>query len=151
MKQKTLIFISGCIWAAAGALLLYKGIQCIKGCLDLLYTPSPLLKGLYHYASGKENALLLLIIAGLFLGLIKGRIILAKSATRITKSILAQAEPIPLRRLYPLRYYLIIALMIGMGLCARLLPLDIRALIDVTIGSALIQGARTYFRLLPCT
>jgi hypothetical protein len=53
-----------------------------------------------------------------------------------------------LTQIYSPTYYLLIGIMIGLGLSLKIfgLPIDIRGLVDVTIGAALINGAMLYFR-----
>jgi hypothetical protein len=51
--------------------------------------------------------------------------------------------------MYPTYYIAIIASMMFMGMAMRFVPIsaDIKGIVDVAVGSALINGAMQYFRL----
>jgi hypothetical protein len=94
----------------------------------------------------RQQAGLLLISAGLFLGFLKGRVVLAKTVKRISERIPEGESNIS--QVYDKKYYVILAIMVGIGITFRFLPipLDFRGAVDVTIGSALMNGAMLYFR-----
>ena len=70
MSHRAWITISGFIWAVAGVLLLYKGLKILSDLPD-------------------KTAASWWIAAGLFIGFLKGRFVLAKTVQRISTRILA--------------------------------------------------------------
>ena len=58
------------------------------------------------------------------------------------------SAPIPLKKIYEGRYYVIVACMIALGITLRALGLknDIHGLITIVIGSALLNGSFLIFR-----
>ena len=127
MKQQRWILISGLIWGCIGVFLLFKGLQILT-----------VLKN--------QNLATLWISIGLLIGFIKGRFVLSKTVNRITKHIYSLSEPIALKDVYPLSYWILVSSMFAIGFFLRLVPLEIRGFVDVTIGSALINGAMLYFK-----
>jgi hypothetical protein len=147
LNHVSAIAFSGLIWLLAGFFLLRKGLHLI------LMTSLPdgdggLLTYLAQIAGNKEQAGLLLILVGLFLGYIKGKTVLAKTVKRVVERIFSLPSPVKFSQLYTSRYYVLIAIMVGLGLLLRWVHLaeDIRGVIDVAIGSALLKGAILYFR-----
>lgn len=150
-KQATLIACSACVWLFIGSLLLFKGLRLFVATLESHPTPFPhypLVEGLQNICASPEQAVMWLILLALFLGYFKGRVVLAKSVRRVVDRIKAMPNPANILHIYSRGYYILIAGMIGLGVGMNLLHVwtDIRALVDVTIGSALIQGAILYFR-----
>ena len=150
--HKTLIRISGGVWLAAGALLLNKGLRLLMEVAKPL-TPesaiSPLFDLMNPLFGGMENTAICAISVALIVGFFKGRYVLIKSAHRVVSRIRSFPEPAPLQALYSKPYLLLLSLMMLIGLGIRFLgvPNDIRGVIDVAIGSALINGAGIYFRI----
>ena len=105
-----------------------------------------MLKGI-NYSLKVDSALVIICIA-LLVGFIKGRMVLSKSVMRIVGHLQAQVAPIFWKKAYDRKYYLILAIMMGIGMGLRFvsIPDGVRGFIDVTIGSALINGAVLYFR-----
>ena len=127
MSHRAWISISGFIWAAAGILLLYKGLKIIS-------------------SFPNKDAASLWVAAGLFVGFLKGRFVLGKTVQRISQRILSLPVPIRFIDAYPKSYWLVISLMMGLGMVMRLVPDQWHGFIDVVVGSALINGAMLYFR-----
>lgn len=128
MSHRAWITISGFIWAVAGVLLLYKGLKILSDLPD-------------------KTAASWWIAAGLFIGFLKGRFVLAKTVQRISKRILALQLPIQFSDAYPKSYWLLIAFMMALGMVMRLVPDQWHGFIDVAVGSALMNGALLYFRV----
>lgn len=128
MKHRGWIIFSGLLWLAIGSRLLYKGLQFLS-------------------VAPKEKATLLLII-GLLIGFFKGRFVLVKSIRKTVLRIVSLPLPIRVSNVYVPSYYILILGMMGLGIALRFLPLssEIRGMIDVAIGSALLNGALLYFR-----
>lgn len=134
------ILFSGAVWLGIGVMLLKKGLDLI-----ILAAQDP------AYAStllGHEQIALGLIVAGLFLGFLKGRFVLRKSVDRITQHICSFPTPVAFKNIYPKSYYLLLGSMVLLGLAFKWLPIypELRGFVDVTIGSALINGSMLYFR-----
>lgn len=144
MTHRTWIAISGAIWLAVGSLLLYKGLHFIA---DGTVIPGSLCGRLQGTFGSPQNAGAALIAIGLFIGFLKGRLVLSKTVKRVSLRIMALPLPIRFSQVYAPAYWILIAGMVGLGVAMRFLPLiDLRGLIDVAIGSALINGAMLYFR-----
>ncbi len=145
VKPRTWIAISGCFWLIVGVFLLYKGI-----CLISLGTirQESLCFSFAKVFGSPEEAGTEIIAAGLFIGFVKGRFILSKTVERVTKRILSIPEPIRLSTVYAPSYWILIGAMITLGMLIRFfpIPVDLRGLVDLAVGSALIHGAMLYFR-----
>ncbi len=130
MKHRSWIALSGFIWFFVGVSLLYKGLVFITE------------------ASLGEKEAAILIATGLLIGFIKGRFVLAKTARRVVTRIAQLSLPIRFKDAYAPSYWAILALMMLLGMSFRYLPIsaEVRGVIDVAIGSALINGALFYFR-----
>jgi len=120
--------MAGAIWLVIGLLLLRKGVQ---------------------YLRWDDSTLPLLVICALSLGIVKGRMVLAKVALRTQKRIALLEEPTTITHLYTRGNALLILSMMGLGMLLNVLNVhsDIRAFIDIAVGSALVQGSLSYFRL----
>lgn len=149
LSKQVWILISGISWLLIGFLLLKKGIYFILNSIQES-SQTPLIDGLSCILKGGRYQIgLCLICIGLFLGLIKNRLILSKTANRISDRVKTSFNHrLSLNEVYDRKYYTILCLMIGFGIAFRWfsLPSDIRGIIDVAIGSALIQGSLLYFR-----
>ena len=150
MRKSAVFWItcSGGVWFVVGVCLLILGVKFVVfSCLE---DPSCsfLLTKLRTLTKSKEQSALLLVSSALFIGFIKGRFVLAKTARRVVKKIYSLKEPIALSQIYSLGYILLIAFMVFLGVAMRWLnlSLDIRGAIDIAIGSALMNGAMHYFR-----
>lgn len=145
MTIRKWIVVSGMIWLAIGCWLMVKGLKWITAAL---VAPGSMLEWLAKMAGSLQQGGLLLICAALLVGFIKGRMVLSKSVDRVVAHLRAQKEPIPSSKVYDRKYYIIIGSMMGLGMVLRFLPIpfEVRGAVDVTIGSALINGAMLYFR-----
>lgn len=120
MTHRSWILFSGFLWLVMGLWLLNKGLH------------------LTHNANW--------IAIGLAIGFIKGRFILAKTVRRVVGRILSLPLPIRAGQVYAKSYWFLISGMMGLGMLMRFFPNEVRGVVDVTIGSALINGAMLYFR-----
>lgn len=145
MKYRGWIAFSGMIWFAIGAMLLFKGVKFIH--LGTIQTNS-LCHSYGPMFGSNERAATVLIAIGLFVGFLKGRFVLVKTVRRVVLRIVSLPLPIRFKDVYTSSYYLLIAGMMGLGMLFRFMPIsvDFRGVIDVAIGSALINGAMLYFR-----
>jgi len=98
----------------------------------------------------RESIATLLLCFSLFVGYMKGRFVLSKSVQRQINRVEAMPPRIPLHKIYSPMYYVLIVGMMFLGFLMRVLPigLDLRGMIDVAIGFALIQGSMQYMRFL---
>lgn len=140
------IVVSGLIWFVIGFFLLSKGINLSVYSLTASY--SPFLSFLSNFTKSPEQSVLLLISLALLLGYIKGRFVLLKTVKRVVSRILSLQEPVKATQVYSKNYLFLIFFMVLIGFSIRYLPVaqDIRGFIDLTIGSALMNGALLYFR-----
>jgi len=150
LSKTTWIAISGIIWFIIGVGLLFLGLNFIlfKAQIQPQETSS-LIAHLTPMTGGREQAALALIIVGLILGFIKGRFVLVKTVRRVVERILLLTPPISFFQVYSKGYLLLIGGMITLGMSMKYLglPMEVRGLIDVAIGSALMNGAMVYFRV----
>jgi hypothetical protein len=144
------ITISGMVWFVVGIGLLTLGLNFIvhKAQVEVHETTS-LIAGLSSIAGGREQAALVLIVIGLIVGFLKGRFVLVKTVKRVVERILSLELPLKFSKIYSKGYLLLIGSMVLIGLSMKWLgiPSEIRGLIDVAIGSALMNGASAYFRV----
>jgi hypothetical protein len=145
MTPRGWIYVSGFTWLAIGSLLTFKGLQLIA---NAIHNNNSLSVHLSGYFGSAQNGGSVLVALALILGMIKGRIILAKTVRRVVTRIRSLPKPILLKDVYSPIYLLLILSMIALGFSFRYLPIsmDLRGMIDVAIGSALIHGAMLYFR-----
>lgn len=150
LSKTTWIAISGVIWFVIGVGLLTLGLNFIvyKAQLEPTETTSLIAK-LAPIAGGRDHAALVLVIIGLMVGFIKGRLVLGKTVKRVCEHILKLPTPIKITQVYSKKYILLICSMILLGMSMKWLglPMEIRGTIDVAIGSALMNGAVAYFRV----
>lgn len=150
-KHSTMAFISGVIWLGVGLFLMPLGVVLLLSTLHIDHTTDqrfPLIQALIPYAGGIQETVLILLCVGLLIGFFKGKFVLGKSAKRGLERIQEFSNPAPLSKLYSLKYFILILGMMGLGMGIRWAGVsnDIRGLIDVAIGAALINGALIYFR-----
>jgi hypothetical protein len=147
-SHTTLIVLSGLMWLIIGCFLLSLGLNFIvqsilKENLVLIYRP--LLDNLAPYVGSLDVAALVLIGLGLFIGYFKGRYVLGKTVQKGVSRIITLPNPAPISQIYTKKYYILLASMVLIGFVVRFAPLDVRGLVDVAIGAALIKGAVLYF------
>jgi len=120
MRHRGWIIGSGLLWLVGGVFLLHKGVSLVGSSW--------------------------LLFLGVALGFIKGRMVFAKTVQRIVKRIRSLSLPIRISQVYPPVYLAVIGVMVLFGVGLRFVPEQVRGVIDVAVGSALIQGAILYFR-----
>lgn len=149
LSHKQLIAISGTVWFLVGIFLLNVGLKLL---LNPLADPSLTNKEAFMSQFGQilganETAVMLTIVLALIVGFLKGRYVLGKSAKQGVARILSFPNPTSIGNVYSLKYYILLASMVGLGVLIKVLdiPTDIRGWIDVAIGAALINGAMIYY------
>jgi hypothetical protein len=147
VNHQIMILISGLVWLAIGCFLLPLGLNFIvESLLEDNASAHPLLSFFSSYVGGLEQAALILVAVSLSIGFLKGRYVFAKSVTRSVNRILSLPNPAPITQIYAWHYYILLGSMVFLGILVRYLSNDIRGVVDVTIGAALINGAALYFR-----
>lgn len=128
MRQRTYIYLTGFFWFLMGAWLMIKGLKFVSS---------------GHFNS---TGIAMLISAGLFVGFLKGKFVLSKSASRVIARISSLPLPISLRKLYAPSYWILIGSMMVFGMLLSILPIpiELRGAIDIAIGAALIRGSFVY-------
>lgn len=152
LSHSKLIALSGLVWFVIGVYLLQLGLNLLLGGVqypDLTNSPYPLLRILAPYVGSIESAILILVAIALYIGYLKGRYVLGKSAQKGVDRIRSFDNPAPLKHIYSRKYYILLGSMVLLGVSIKYLGLsnDVRGVIDAIIGSALINGAVVYFRL----
>lgn len=145
MKHRAWVVCSGFIWFAIGVSLIYKGLHFISVAAfqtdSLCFKMQGLFGSPQHAATG-------LIAAALLIGFLKGRFVLTKTVERVVTRIASLKLPIRFSEVYSKSYWILILSMVGIGISFRFLPisLDLRGVVDLAIGSALVNGSMLYFR-----
>jgi len=147
VRQAVAIAISGMTWMGVGILLLTKGFSLILKPQPIesvpLFTPK-----LVSLAGSPQQAALILVCVGLFVGYLKGRFVLSKTANRVIARIVSLPNPLPISSIYPKSYLILLGTMIALGMSLKWIsmPYDLKGMIDIAIGSALTNGSAFYFR-----
>lgn len=144
LSHAVLAMISGLIWMAVGCSLMSLGLKLLLG----NEVNTPLIHSFAPSLGGAQQVALLLVVIGLLIGYMKGRHVLAKSASKGIERLKTLPNPAPLSQIYTPKYYLLLGGMMALGMSIRFfgVPSDIRGLVDVAIGAALIQGSLVYIR-----
>ncbi len=151
VSHATLYRLSGLVWLAVGIVLLNTGLVFImQGFTSHPFYPqlySAMFTSLSSLVHGPDNAACVLIGIGLAIGLVKGRFVMRKAASKSFDRIKLLENPTPITNLYTKANIFILAAMMGLGMSMKYmaLPCDIRGLIDAAVGAALMQGAVSYF------
>lgn len=150
LRHKTLLSISGAIWLLAGSLLMWKGIGYLTKApkIDISNSEYPLLSKLVPFLGSVESGILMLLSFALLLGYFKGKFVLGKSAKRVVDRIHTLPNPASIATMYSPQYYVLLGGMIFLGISMKYLgvPEDVRGVIDVAVGAALINGSMFYFK-----
>jgi hypothetical protein len=91
------------------------------------------------------------LAAAVLIGIAKGATVLSKAASRNITRLQAVTEPLPMRQVYELRSWILIAVMIGLSLVLNLLdaiPVLARGGVGLGIGLALFVSSIRYIRAL---
>ena len=128
ISKTTWIAISGIIWFVVGIGLLTLGFNFLL------------------FAGTTEFPIILI---ALVIGFLKGRFVLLKTVRRVVERILKLEPPVRFSQVYSKGYLALIGSMVLLGMSMKYLGLNpqIRGLVDIAIGSALLSGAFAYFRI----
>lgn len=131
------------VWLAAGGLLFYLGWARLLGpqVVSIWWIK---LQG--HF--GREHTTLLYLLLGIVLGQLKGRLALCRVANRFVAKIRSWPESASLLEFFKIRECLLTLVMAVMGSLLRLLSLpdDVRGVILLAVGGALLQGGVHIYR-----
>lgn len=150
VSHATLIVLSGLVWLAVGCWLLSLGINILIDATlheQLPHSASkPIVEFLSGFSASQESAVIILVAFCLFIGYMKGRYVLGKSAMKGVDRIRSFPNPTHIKNIYSRKYYILLGSMVFLGILVKYTTQDLRGAIDVIIGSALINGAIVYFR-----
>lgn len=154
LHNKSMIIVSGAIWLCIGLMLLSIGTNLfIQGIALVEHTTAtlhgyPLIRWGAELVGKAQIAAATLFALSTFIGYFKGRYVLAKSAKRAIARIATLPNPSPIYRIYSPGYYVLLALMIALGASIKWLGIssEVRAIVDVAVGTALISGSLDYFK-----
>ncbi len=152
LRHTTMIILSGLVWMGIGTMLLSIGLKLLVASSQYEATlrgdSLPLLQAFAPLMADLEQAAIAIIVMSLFIGFLKGRFVLSKSAFRSIAHIRNLEEPANLSSMYSKKYYILLVGMVGLGMSIKYLgiPNDVRGAIDVAVGAALLQGSMVFFR-----
>jgi hypothetical protein len=143
--------LSGLVWLTVGVSLLMMGLNFLMEGANAEVTSAdsfPLLNSMRGVLGSVEQGVVVLVALGLIIGYFKGKFVLGKSAKQGIARIQSFSNPTALSNIYSAKYYVLLGIMIGLGMSMKHLgiPADVRGLVDVAVGSALINGSMYYFR-----
>jgi len=145
MGHRNWIVFSGVTWLGIGGFLLFKGLRLIT---EAVLIQGSLCFQLQSISGSPQGGAVVLIVAALIIGFLKGRFVFAKTVQKMVARIASLSVPIRFTAVYTPSYWILIGCMMALGFLFRWLPipLDLRGFLDVAIGSALINGSFLYFR-----
>ncbi|MBS0620384.1 MAG: hypothetical protein JSS61_02875 [Verrucomicrobia bacterium] len=148
-SKETWIAISGVTWFVVGVGLLTIGLRYVMVSAFLVASGKGCIGMLAPHVGGRQQAVLILIGIALTLGFIKGRFVLSKTVKRVVGRILSLQTPIRVSQVYSKGYLLLIGSMMLLGMSMKWLPvpLDLRGMLDVAVGSALMNGGLAYLKI----
>lgn len=148
LSHTTFVLILGVLCFSIGSILLPLGLNNLIDCLLLENRDNshPLLNMLSPFVGGLDTAALVLIAIALFLGYIKGTRIFAKSALNTVTRICTLENPASITSLCTPSYLVLLLALCGLLFLLYFIPEDLSGIIEITLGSASIHGAMTFFR-----
>ncbi|MBD2104151.1 hypothetical protein [Leptolyngbya sp. FACHB-261] len=135
LSRRQHLWIAASIWTVVGAGLL------AMGSVFLLR---------YSYPGLADPLHLSFAVLALGIGLVKGRLVLDRTATRVIDRVEELSQPNPFKsviQMFGTKTLLLIAAMMGLGVLLRRLGLsyEIRGLVYVAVGVALLWSCRRYW------
>lgn len=149
LSHKSLTQIAAMIWFIAGFMLFRKGLFFLKELTDestLSLQEYPLLSSIMGYTVDLEMAIVVLIAIGLGLGMVKSVFVLRKVARKNIARLQDSPNPAPLSHLFGVRFFAMVTAAALMGYFVNQvgLPIDIRAVIDIAVGAALLNASMAF-------
>lgn len=147
IRHSSAIILSGITWMGIGMFLMIKGFTLILVPM-ISESPAVFLPYLRQWVGDAQQASFMWVCFALLIGFFKGRMILRKSADRLMRRILSRPNPSSLISIYPRSYLILLGVMMSLGMLLKWIPIpcDIKGLVDVAVGSALVNGSAFYFR-----
>ena len=152
-KRFTWFMVFGSVWLGVGLYLLILGLNFI---LQVAHLPigmlstgnAPFFVWVSRIVGGGEATGIDLIVLSLLMGHLKGLMVFRKSVLRMERRLDPYQGFISITKAVPIAYFFLIIFMMGLGISLRLfsVPLDIRGVVDVAVGSGLVRGGMFYFR-----
>lgn len=148
LSFKAACVLSGALFLAIGFFLMAKGLNLVilSTYFSRFGIPACILPFLARLTGGPQNGALFLLVVSLALGLLKGRFVIIRSVKKTVQQLIQLPQPLPITKIFTLKYLLLVSSMMLLGILLRFLPEDLHGALDVAIGSALIQGGVTYLR-----
>ena len=140
MRRRTAGIAYGALWLGVGVGLLTQGLRLFDFVLR-----NPAGSILFEFLTGHGFLLhhsgSLLLAAALLIGWVKGKTVLTKTSRKYFEYLKTQQEPIAWRSWLQPKQWVLLLGMGALGVCARLYaPGDLRAVVCVAVGTALIQA-----------
>jgi len=147
ISHVTAIAISGISWFLMGFFLLSKGLNLFVHACYAKDTGG-LISHIAAIAGGREQAALFLMMVGLGIGYLKGKVVLVKTVKRVAERVISLPNPLKITQMYAKSYYILLLSMMAIAALLRFSSIsnDIRGIIDVAIGAALVKGSLLYLR-----
>lgn len=146
MNQNKAMALAGSLWCTIGVVLMLRGLSFIQAMMESsIRGPVYLFIEKFSLSQSLSTPVVLLLI-GVFIGFVKGNTVLKKGAEKNIER-LKLLKIVPIWKVFPVAGWVIMGVMSMIGMVVRYagIPLDIRAVILVAVGSGLIQGGMTYF------
>ena len=152
-RKLTWFILCGCLWFTVGFSLLVTGLNFLLGLAKfsegvLSMGEAPLFGSLAKSLGGNETVAIVLIAVSLLIGQLKSVFVFKRAVKRMENRLAAFSGSIPIYKVFHWSYLFLIVFMmsLGMALKAFSVPLDIRGVIDVAVGGALLRGGMFYIR-----
>lgn len=149
-EKHSLITIVGMVWFIVGLALLFSGLEMIF-LIDFLQgqTFTPLINILmYAFTGAIIPSIIVICLVGLLLGYVKSKWALVRMIGKTMERIYPLSGLVRISNLYRLHEALLVIAVITLSRVIKIfpIPLDVQGVINIAIGSALINGAVIYFR-----
>lgn len=149
-EKHSLISIVGMVWFIVGIFLLFSGLKLIfftgliKG-----QSFTPIISVImYAFTGAIIPTMIVIVFLGLLLGYAKSKWAFVRVIRKTVQRIYPMPGLVRISNLYRLHEILLIFAVIALSRIVQFihLPLDIQGVVNIAIGSALINGAVVYFR-----
>lgn len=143
IKHSQALRLTGLLWFFIGLFLTVSGIVFFLKAYEMQST-----LWILPLFPAKEIGFLVLFLVAIILGFLKARFLLMRSVKKMTSKLLKMENPVVLKKLYPITFYLLVFCMLSLGLILRLLhiPQDVKAFFMLTVGIGLLNGSALYFQ-----
>lgn len=153
MSKRFVFFLYFSVWFLVGGMLTYKGLDYLFESVAMQMIArheQPLLGFFTHLMGNPHYALMQMIFFSIALGYVKGFLALKRSAERLIRNVQPYGAKIPLRIVFPTWYVFVMVAMMLLGFIMKYAPLysDVRGMIDVAVGFALLSGSTFFIRAI---